>query len=153
MALWVIGYGLVQAIAPKLLGKHRHRAGPGGASARIWASVLALFPAGIAVGLHLGWPTDTLLISGLILFGIVFAINSALHSYLILAYSDHTRVAMNVGFYYMANAGGRLTGTIISGWAYQTQGLEACLWWSSTFVLVAALLSLGLPELKTTPEA
>ncbi len=155
MALWVIGYGLVQASAPKLLRYSQHGAGPGGSSARFWAFTLALFPAGIAGGLYLGWPTEILLISGLILFGIVFAINSALHSYLILAYSDHTRVAMNVGFYYMANAGGRLAGTIISGWAYQTQGLEACLWWSSAFVLIAALLSLGLPELsseKTTPE-
>jgi predicted MFS family arabinose efflux permease len=88
------------------------------------------------------------LIIGLILFGIVFAINSAIHSYLILAYSDNDKVAMNVGFYYMANAGGRLTGTIISGWAYQTHGLEGCLWWSTIFILAAAILSLKLPELE-----
>jgi len=82
------------------------------------------------------------------LFGIVFAINSAVHSYLILAYSDYAKVAMSVGFYYMANAGGRLVATILSGWAYQTQGLEGCLWWSTGFVLMAALLSFGLPSNK-----
>jgi predicted MFS family arabinose efflux permease len=81
----------------------------------------------------------------------VFAINSAVHSYLILAYSDYDKVSMNVGFYYMANAGGRLVGTLLSGWAYQTQGLEGCLWWSTGFVLAAALLSLKLPEVESGP--
>ncbi len=149
LALWVIGYGFVQASAPKLISKSHHGQGPGGGTARLWAFILALFPAGIALGLQQGWPVDSVLIVGLILFGIVFAINSAVHSYLILAYSDHDKVAMNVGFYYMANAGGRLAGTVISGWAYQTQGLEGCLWWSTGFVLAAALLSFGLPELKS----
>ena len=83
---------------------------------------------------------------GLAIFGIVFAINSALHSYLILAYSHHDRVAMNVGFYYMANAGGRLTGTVLSGWLYQYHGLAGCLWVSTVFVLAAALLSMKLPN-------
>jgi predicted MFS family arabinose efflux permease len=84
----------------------------------------------------------------LILFGIVFAINSALHSYLILAYSDNDKVSMNVGFYYMANAGGRLAGTVLSGIVYQSHGLEGCLWWSTGFVLAAALLSFALPAVK-----
>ncbi|MEW8584357.1 MAG: MFS transporter, partial [Candidatus Thiodiazotropha sp.] len=84
----------------------------------------------------------------LILFGVVFAVNSAVHSYLILAYSDHEKVAMSVGFYYMANAGGRLLGTVLSGLVYQLDGLAGCLWWSAGFVLVAALLSFGLPETK-----
>ncbi len=82
------------------------------------------------------------------LFGAIFAINSAVHSYLILAYSDYDKVSMSVGFYYMANAGGRLAGTILSGWVYQTQGLTGCLWWSMAFVLAAALLSFKLPEVK-----
>jgi predicted MFS family arabinose efflux permease len=85
------------------------------------------------------------LLVGLVLFGVVFAVSSAVHSYLILAYSDLDRVSMNVGFYYMANAGGRLAGTVLSGWAYQTHGLEGCLWWSTAFVLASALLSLRLP--------
>jgi len=74
------------------------------------------------------------------------------HSYLILAYSDQEKVSMNVGFYYMANAGGRLAGTVLSGWVYQQHGLEGCLWWSAGFVLAAALLSTGLPAVRTAPE-
>ena len=152
MAVWIIGYGMVQASAPKLLKRSHHGQGPSGGTARIAAFVLALFPGGIALGLQQGWPTDWVLIVGLILFGMVFAINSAVHSYLILAYSDHDKVAMNVGFYYMANAGGRLVGTVLSGWVYQTQGLEGCLWLSSVFVLTAALLSFGLPTIKANSE-
>ena len=152
LALWVIGYGFVQASAPKLIKRSHHGLGPGGGTARLWAFVLALFPAGIALGLQYGWPAEPVLITGLILFGVVFAINSAVHSYLILAYSDYDKVSMSVGFYYMANAGGRLVGTILSGWAYQTQGLEGCLWWSSGFVLTAAILSFGLPEIKPAAE-
>ncbi len=140
LALWVIGYGLIQAVAPKLLRKRD----PTGGTASLWAFILALSPAGIALGIQQGWPIDGVLMGGLILFGSIFAINSAIHSYLILAYSDHEKVAMNVGFYYMANAGGRLTGTVLSGWLYQTQGLTGCLWWSAAFALVAALLSLRL---------
>ncbi len=149
LALWVIVYGFVQASAPQLIRHSHHGQEPCCSAARLWDFILALFPAGIALGLQYGWPADVVLIIGLIFFGIVFAINSAIHSYLILAYSDHDKVAMSVGFYYMANAGGRLVGTIISGWAYQTQGLPGCLWWSTGFVLMAALLSFALPELKT----
>jgi predicted MFS family arabinose efflux permease len=149
LALWVIGYGGVQALAPRLLRRSHHGAGPGGGTARLWALVLALFPAGIAIGLQQGWPADAVVIVGLVLFGVVFAINSALHSYLILAWSDHDKVAMNVGFYYMANAGGRLAGTVLSGWAYQAYGLEGCLWFSTAFVLAAALLSFALPTAVT----
>ncbi|MFO7594526.1 MAG: organoarsenical effux MFS transporter ArsJ [Pseudomonadota bacterium] len=152
MALWVIGYGLVQASAPRLLRHSRHGHGPSGRSARIWAFILALFPAGIALTLQLGWPAEEVLILGLVLFGIVFAINSAIHSFLILAYSDHDRVAMNVGFYYMANAGGRLTGTVLSGWVYQTFGLSGCLWLSAGFVAITALLSFGLPTPSPSAE-
>jgi predicted MFS family arabinose efflux permease len=150
MAAWVIGYGMVQAAAPRLLhlGRSRNavRRHPGGRTARRWALLLAIVPAGIAFALHRGWPPGEVLIVGLILFGILFAINSAVHSYLILAYSDFEKVSMSVGFYYMANAGGRLAGTVLSGLVYQTQGIEGCLWWSAGFVLAAFLLSLRLPE-------
>lgn len=145
LALWIIGYGFVQASAPRLIGRSHHGHGPGAGTARLWTFILALFPAGIALALQQGWPADSVLITGLILFGIVFAINSAIHSYLILAYSDADKVAMSVGFYYMANAGGRLVGTVLSGWSYQTQGLEGCLWWSTAFILAATLLSFKLP--------
>ncbi|MBF0159811.1 MAG: organoarsenical effux MFS transporter ArsJ [Magnetococcales bacterium] len=151
LAVWVIIYGIVQASAPILLKRANAGTGPQGSSARNWVFVLALLPAGIALGLMQGWRPDVVLIGGLFLFGAVFAINSALHSYLILAWSDHDKVAMNVGFYYMANAAGRLTGTVLSGWVYQmqggqSQGLISCLWWSSGFLLAATLLSVWLPK-------
>jgi predicted MFS family arabinose efflux permease len=149
IALWVIGYGIVQASAPRLIRHSHHGQGPGGGTARLWAFVLALFPAGIALGLQYGLDPALVIVTGLVLFGVVFAINSAVHSYLILAYSDFDKVSMNVGFYYMANAGGRLAGTVLSGLVYQTQGLTGCLWWSAAFVLTAAVLSFRLPEIES----
>lgn len=149
LALWIIGYGLVQANAPKVIryfSKKGHA--PDGSTARNWAFVLVLLPAIIASFLMADLYIKTALIIGLIVFGIVFAINSAVHSYLIVAWSDHDKVSMNVGFYYMANAGGRLLGTVLSGWVYQSQGLIGCLWWSAAFVFVAALLSFSLPTNK-----
>jgi predicted MFS family arabinose efflux permease len=145
LALWVIGYGMVQASAPRLLRQSHHGSGPGGDSARLWVFILTLLPAAIAIALQSGLEPAPVLIIGLVGFGAVFAINSALHSYLILAYSDHDKVSMNVGFYYMANAGGRLAGTVLSGWAYQSSGLSGCLWWSAAFLVAAWLLSLRLP--------
>ena len=142
LALWVIGYGVIQASAPKLIRGHH----PGGGTALLWVALLALLPAGIALAMNQGWPAGTVLTAGLILFGAVFAVNSALHSYLILAYSDHDKVAMNVGFYYMANAGGRLAGTVLSGAAYQAWGLTGCLWISTVFLATAAVISIGLPN-------
>ena len=147
-AVWVIGYGIVQASAPKLLRRSHHGSGPGGGTARIWAFILAVVPTAIALALAQGWDPQLVVVGGLILFGFVFAVNSAVHSYLILAYSDFDKVSMNVGFYYMANAGGRLTGTVLSGWAYQTHGLQGCLWWSAIFLLATALLSIRLPEVS-----
>jgi predicted MFS family arabinose efflux permease len=90
-------------------------------------------------------------VAGLIAFGIIFAMNSAVHSYLILAYTDSDKVTMNVGFYYMANAGGRLAGTVLSGLLYQWYGLVGCLWTSVAFVLAAGVLSLLLPT-NTAPR-
>jgi predicted MFS family arabinose efflux permease len=106
---------------------------------------LAAFPAGIAVALNGNIDPTLVIVVGLIAFGVVFALNSAVHSYLILAYADNDNVAMNVGFYYMANAIGRLAGTVLSGLLYQWHGLTACLWVSAGFLLAAGLLSLLLP--------
>jgi predicted MFS family arabinose efflux permease len=145
LALWVVVYGFVQAGAPLLLQK----AAPTGPTARNAAFLLAAFPAAIALALQQGYDPAQTLILGLAAFGVLFAINSSIHSYLILAYSDNDKVAMNVGFYYSANAAGRLTGTLLSGWAYQTEGLVGCLWWSTGFVLAAALLSILLPGKKS----
>lgn len=146
MALWVIGYGFVQAIAPALLRKGAH--GQQQKLAWHWAFVLLLIPAAMAIALSHGYDPATVVIAGLALFGVVFAINSALHSYLILAYADGDKVSLNVGFYYMANAGGRLIGTILSGLGYQQYGLEGCLWISTVFIGLALLLSFKLPELN-----
>ena len=140
LALWVIGYGILQALVPSLLRKRN----PDSLSILVAAVVLALLPAAIALTLDSDLPASLVITSGLAIFGVIFAVNSALHSYLVVAWSDQERVSMNVGFYYMANAGGRLTGTILSGLLYQTQGLVGCLWWSSGFVVTAALLCLPL---------
>ncbi|MEN8447054.1 MAG: MFS transporter, partial [Cyanobacteria bacterium J06555_13] len=88
------------------------------------------------------------IIIGLMIFGIVFAFNSAVHSYLVLAYTDDDKVALNVGFYYMANSGGRLAGTVLSGLVFQLYGLVGCLWVSTIFVLLAELVTLRLPNPK-----
>jgi MFS transporter, APGE family, 1-arseno-3-phosphoglycerate exporter len=149
LAVWVIGYGIVQASAPRLV--RRQGAEPDGATATWLAFVLAGFPAGIAVALAVDFDPAVVLVCGLIAFGVIFALNSAVHSYLILAYAEGDKVAMNVGFYYMANAGGRLAGTILSGLIYQLEGLEACLWTSAAFVLAAGVLSRLLPSTTRPP--
>ena len=86
-------------------------------------------------------------------FGIVFAFNSAVHSYLVLAYTEDDQISLNVGFYYMANAGGRLAGTLLSGLMFQLYGLVGCLWVSALFVLLAELVTLRLPNSLPNPEA
>ncbi len=144
LAAWVIGYGLVQAAAPGLL---RGRLAADGRGAVVLALMLAMATVLMALALERDLPAATVLVVGLVAFGVVFALNSAVHSYLVLAYSDADRVSMNVGFYYMANAGGRLAGTVLSGWMYQQHGLVGCLWISAGFVLVAAMVSVTLPSL------
>jgi MFS family permease len=150
MAVWVIGYGIVQASAPGILRRRIEGQGsePDGKTATWLAFVLAVFPAAIALALMSGIDPAVVVVAGLIAFGVVFALNSAVHSYLILAYTDSDKVAMNVGFYYMANAGGRLLGTVLSGLLYQWYGLVGCLWASVGFVLAAGLLSLLLPTTR-----
>ncbi|MBL1320300.1 MAG: organoarsenical effux MFS transporter ArsJ [Methylophaga sp.] len=144
-ALWVIGYGLVQTAAPALL-KYFNQNVPDGRSTRNLAFYLMLIPVAIATALHYGLEPNSVIILGLTLFAIIFALNSAVHSYLIVEWSDHDKVAMNVGFYYMANAGGRLMGTILSGYLFQKYGLSGCLIASSLFIMSAALLSQKLPH-------
>ena len=145
MASWVIGYGIVQSFAPYFTGKKQGKV-PTGHSAFLWAGYLLVIPAAIALALHFDFYIQQSLIAGLLLFGAVFAINSSLHSYLIVSYAGNDGVSLDVGFYYMANAMGRLIGTVLSGWVYQQYGLEACLWISSAFVTLAAVISLKLPR-------
>lgn len=144
LAAWVIGYGMVQSFAPAITGKASGQL-PDGRAAFAWAVVLAGLPAAIALGLNSELPAQWVLLGGLMLFGALFAVNSSLHSYLIVSYAKADGVSLDVGFYYMSNALGRLIGTLLSGWVYQAYGLEACLWVSSAFVLLAALISIGLP--------
>lgn len=142
MALWVIGYGIVQSASPALL---RGKA-PAGGTAVAMAFGLAIVAAAVPLGLSAGFSPAVVVVGGLAIFGAVFAINSAVHSYLILDYTDGDKVALNVGFYYMANAGGRLVGCLLSGLLYQAAGLPGCLWGAFVFALIAALISLGLPR-------
>ena len=155
LAIWVIGYGAVQAAAPRFVRSGRAEGGgPDGRTATWLAFVLAAFPAAIAVALTLDLDPATVLVVGLIAFGVIFALNSAVHSYLILSYAQSDKVAMNVGFYYMANAGGRLTGTVLSGALYGWFGLTGCLWASAAFVLAAGAVSSSLPaepQLRRAP--
>ncbi|MFN3310484.1 MAG: organoarsenical effux MFS transporter ArsJ [Thermomonas sp.] len=144
LAAWVIGYGLVQSLAPWVTGRRRGQV-PDGRSAAAWALLLALAPALMAA--CYGRPQFApILIGGLLVFGVLFAVNSALHSYLIVSYASEDGVSLDVGFYYMANAMGRLLGTVLSGWVFQAAGLGACLWISAAFVLLAAFISLALPR-------
>ncbi|MFN3702429.1 organoarsenical effux MFS transporter ArsJ [Thermomonas sp.] len=146
LAAWVIGYGFIQSVTPRVVGR---QAGATAVSRRApgWAFALAVVPFAMAGLLSAAsYPAGIVVTVGLGVFGILFAVNSALHSYLIVAYASEDGVSLDVGFYYMANAMGRLLGTVLSGWIYQTQGLPACLAWSGGFVLLAALLSLALPR-------
>ncbi|PUA27832.1 MAG: MFS transporter [Cellvibrio sp. 79] len=145
LALWVIGYGIVQSVVPKLLPRTKTKT-PDGRSAFYWALMLAFITSILAAALGSELPLAPVLITGLVLFGIFFAINSSIHSYLIVSYAKEDGVSLDVGFYYMANAVGRLIGTMLSGWAYQVAGLTMCLWISAGFIVAAALLSLALPK-------
>ncbi|MFB2728857.1 organoarsenical effux MFS transporter ArsJ [Shewanella mangrovisoli] len=151
LALWVIGYGIVQTLAPKITGASRAEANtsqriPDGYTALVWSTLLAFVPALIALSLYLALSPQLSLILGLMLFGGLFAINSSLHSYLIVSYASEEVVSLDVGFYYMANAMGRLVGTVLSGWVYQSYGLVACLWISTAFIAITALISIKLPR-------
>ncbi len=128
MALWIIGYGAVQAWAPRLLNAGARSVDEITGLAIVWVGGLALIPAALALAaLGAGVWLTPVLVAGLMLFGFVFAVNSSVHSYLILAFTAKDRVTMDVGFYYMSNATGRLLGTLLSGISYQAGGLTLCL--------------------------
>lgn len=146
MALWVIGYGAVQAIAPKLTRKSHDGQSAEITSAVVWGAALAMVPLAIAYGLTRDTDPGVLLIGGLGLFGVVFAINSAVHSYLILSFSERDGVSMNVGFYYAANAMGRLLGTILSGISYHWAGLIGCLIVAAGFLILTSLFVIMLRQ-------
>ena len=146
LALWTIGYGLVQAAAPAMVSRSPDGLSREVPAARGWALGLALVPVAIA-GLLAATPVrpDLVLVVGLALFGVAFAVNSSLHSYLILAYAGSEKAAEDVGFYYAANAAGRFAGTLLSGLLYQTGGITACLAGSAAMLAACWLTTLLLP--------
>ena len=141
MAFWIIGYGIVQTFVPKLVDGNEK-------SASRWLLALILVTGITALTIHTVLQALTPFLLGLIVFGIIFAINSSIHSFLILAYSDNDKVLLNVGFYYMANAGGRLFGTLISGLAYHFGGMFFCIVASLVFLIFSWLITLMLPKVS-----
>lgn len=143
MAVWTMLYGLVQGYAPRLLKAGSRSEGELLAQARLWVAMLIAVPLALAVTVYVAGQPSTrltaLVILGLMLFGVLFAVNSSLHSYLILSFTDARRVTMDVGFYYMANAAGRLMGTVLSGVTYQIGGLPLCLCTAGVMVLISLI--------------
>jgi MFS family permease len=140
MACWIIFYGVVQAAAP-MMTSNKPQTPPNGITLTRWAWLLAIVPALIATGLWLAWDITLVLVIGLFVYAAIFAINSSVHSYLIVNYAERDSVSADVGFYYMANAGGRLAGILLSGLIYQQYGLIACLITSSLMVVISSLLT------------
>jgi predicted MFS family arabinose efflux permease len=146
LALWTIGYGLVQAAAPAVVRRSADGLSAEVPAARLWSGLLAIVPIGLAALVvaevdHLEW----VVVAGLGLFGIAFAVNSSVHSYLILAYAGSEKAAEDVGFYYAANALGRFLGTLMSGVLYQWGGLVWSLTGSAAMLLACWLVTLALP--------
>ena len=149
LALWVIGYGFVQSVAPKFTKSSKDVPKT---QAIVWNALLTLSPLALGLALWQHLPVAQSIIIGLGLFGILFAINSSLHSYLIVSYSRADGVSLDVGFYYMANAAGRLLGTILSGWVYQQWGLVACLIISTLLLLLSTAAISFLPARDSVKE-
>lgn len=149
LALWIIGYGAVQSIAPELIGA----TGDETRGARLWAGLLALITSALAILVSADAALETSVVVGLVIFGVVFAVNSSLHSYLILAYSEEDDVALDVGFYYGANAAGRLVGTLLSGALYLAGDFALAMWGSAAFVAASWLLTFALPATNTIGTA
>ncbi|MDV4146498.1 organoarsenical effux MFS transporter ArsJ [Shimia sp. FJ5] len=147
MAAWIILYGFVQGLAPKLLKAKTATTPEITRKAILWVAVLTLIPLALAAAVYADLPGLTpILVAGLLVFGFVFAVNSSVHSYLILAFTTGERVTMDVGFYYMSNAAGRLIGTLLSGLSYQLGGLPLCL---LTAALMAAASTLAANRLRS----
>ena len=144
LALWVIGYGMIQSSAPKILARKGRRIDEVNAT-RQWAFILAVVSATIALLVAFNIAVNLAIVGGLIVFGIAFAMNSSLHSFLVLAFSDDDSVALDVGFYYSANAAGRFVGTLLSGLLYLWGNLAAALWGSTLFVVITWLCAQRLP--------
>jgi len=150
IAGWIILYGFIQTIAPKLTAKRSAQV-PTGRDAAIWGGILVIVPVFMALAFLNGFSAQWVVIIGLLAFAVLFAINSSLHSFLIVNMASKDGVSLDVGFYYMANACGRLLGTVLSGWMFQAYGLVACLYVSSIFIVLAVLFA-AMINLDTTKE-
>ncbi|QEY31176.1 organoarsenical effux MFS transporter ArsJ [Synechococcus sp. RSCCF101] len=158
MGLWLVGYGIVQGAAPGIRRLWGSSEAPGPSAVTFWSAVLSAVPALIAVALWRSSDPGVAITAGLAGFGVVFAMNSSIHSYMVLAYTDAEQVSLNVGFYYMANAAGRLAGTLLSGGVFLlggggSGGMQACLWCSTLLVLASWMVSLRLPSPQSQREA
>lgn len=149
LAAWTIGYGLVQAAAPGIVKRSTDGLSREVPAARLWSALLALVTIGLAAAVALDLPQlEWVVVGGLGLFGFAFAVNSSVHSYLILAYAGSEKAAEDVGFYYAANALGRFIGTLLSGLLYQWGGLLYALIGSAVMLVLCWLVTLGLPTTR-----
>ncbi|HAO55826.1 MAG TPA: MFS transporter, partial [Gammaproteobacteria bacterium] len=148
LALWVIGYGLIQTLYP-IVSRVFTLSEPDGRSVVLWGLALSVLPILILfLELGLKWDSEVVAVMGVLFFGIVFAVNSTIHSYLIVSYAKRDGVSLDVGFYYMSNAAGRLMGTVLSGLVYQQYGFMACIAVSAVCVVMSIVVSIGLPANK-----
>jgi predicted MFS family arabinose efflux permease len=147
VAAWTIAYGAVQAIAPTVVTRSRDGLSREVPAAKLWGAILTAIPVALALLLTApGVPRpDLVLVVGLLIFGFAFAVISSLHSYLILAYAGSEKVAEDVGFYYAANAAGRLMGILLSGVLTQSGGMPACLWGSAIMLAICLAITVLLP--------
>jgi predicted MFS family arabinose efflux permease len=152
MAFWTIGYGVVQALAPKVIRRSSDGLSNEVPAARHWSLLLAFVPLVLAGAVVSGQePIEWIVVGGLTLFGFAFAVNSSVHSYLILAYAGSEKAAEDVGFYYAANATGRFLGTLLSGLLYQWGGVSYALYGSAAMLLACWIITTALPMTHALP--
>jgi hypothetical protein len=154
LAAWTIAYGGIQAMAPSLVTRSPDGLSREVPAARVWAGLLVAVPLALTLLMQAPglWRPDLVLVIGLALFGVPFAVNSSLHSYLILAYAGSEKAAEDVGFYYAANATGRLLGILLSGALYQVGGMTACLIGSVVMLAICWLVTFLLPTAAAQSE-
>jgi MFS family permease len=154
LAIWTIGYGMIQAAAPTVVRRSGDGLSAEVPAARMWSLLLLIVPLGLAALLALEPPRpDIIVVAGLCLFGVIFAVNSSVHSYLVLAYAGSEKAAEDVGFYYAANAAGRFLGTLLSGALYQLAGLQACLIGSGLMLATCWIATQALPKSHDQTDA
>ncbi len=146
LALWTIGYGVVQAAAPSFVRRSDDGLSAEVPAARAWSLALTAVPAVLAAMMIAGVPAPEFFVpAGLCAFGVLFAVNSSVHSYLVLAYAGTEKAAEDVGFYYAANAAGRFGGILLSGLLYELAGLIGCLIGASALLAACWAITLAFP--------